>query len=161
MLFNLANILLFLVLAAGFLVVTLTAGRIVRPNVPNDPHKRDTYECGEKPLTKAWFNFNPRFYIVALVFLIFDVEIAFTYPVGVALRRWVADGAGGAAVAELLVFMAILALGLAYVWVKGDLEWLKRVVTDDNAERVGAGAPPATTIDAAPAADAPTTEKAA
>ena len=78
----------------------LTVGWLVRPHTPN-PEKLATYECGELPVQAAWFNFNPRFYIVALVFLVFDVEVAFTYPVAVVFRRWVARGAGGVAFVEL------------------------------------------------------------
>jgi len=135
--FNLANILVFLGLAVGFLVMTLTIGRILRPHKTGATDK-GTYECGEKPITQAWFNFNPRFYIVALVFLIFDVEIAFTYPVAAVFRRWVDEGAGAFAFVELFVFMAILLLGLAYVWRKGDLEWIRKVVSEDEAAKMAA-----------------------
>ena len=62
---------------------------------------------------------------MALIFLIFDVEVAFTYPVAVVFRRWVARGEGGFAFAELLCSSAILVLGLAYVWRRGDLEWMR------------------------------------
>lgn len=150
MLFNLANILVFLGLALGFLIATLTIGKILRPQIP-DPEKLGIYECGEKPLSQAWFNFNPRFYIIALVFLIFDVEVAFTYPVATVFRQWVADGAGALAFFELFVFLAILALGLAYVWRKGDLEWLKKVAGEELSAR----------RTAAPAADRETIRKAA
>ena len=133
MLFNLANILVFLGLAMGFLVATLTIGRILRPHTPQEnPDKLKIYECGELPITQAWFNFNPRFYIIAIVFLIFDVEVAFTYPVAVVFRRWVAQGGGALAFLELFIFLAVLVLGLAYVWRKGDLEWIRRVQADET-----------------------------
>ncbi len=122
--FNLVNVLVFLAIGVAFIGGTLLIGRVVRPKTP-DREKSSTYECGERPIAQAWFNFNPRFYIIALVFLIFDVEVAFTYPVATAFRRWVAAGAGAFAFLELLVFLAIVVLGLAYVWAKGDLEWLK------------------------------------
>src|SRR5687768_4298851 len=115
--FNLANILVFMGLGIGFLVVTLTVGAILRPKTPDDK-KLAIYECGETPISQAWFNFNPRFYIVALVFLIFDVEVAFTYPVATVFRRWVAQGNGLYAFLELAVFVGILVVGLAYVWRK-------------------------------------------
>src|ERR1700752_5372616 len=102
----------------------LTIGWLVRPHTPN-PAKLTTYECGEIQVQEALFNFNPRFYIVALVFLVFVVEVAFTYPVAVVFRRWVAGGAGGFAFVELGVFVAILALALAYVWRRGDLDWIR------------------------------------
>lgn len=127
--FQLANILVFVGLGVGFLVVTLTLGAILRPQNP-DATKQMIYECGEAPISQAWFNFNPRFYIVALVFLIFDVEVAFTYPVATVFRRWVAEGNALYALLEIGLFVAILAVGLAYVWVKGDLEWVRRP-TDD------------------------------
>ena len=74
--FKLANILVFIGLGVGFLVMTLTVGWLLRPKV-DEESKLGIYECGETPIHQAWFNFNPRFYIVALVFLIFDVEV---YP---------------------------------------------------------------------------------
>ncbi|RMH42873.1 MAG: NADH-quinone oxidoreductase subunit A [Deltaproteobacteria bacterium] len=122
--FEFANILVFLGLGVGFLAITLFVGWLLRPKVDEET-KLEIYECGETPLRQAWFNFNPRFYIVALVFLVFDVEVAFTYPVAVVFKRWVAAGVGGIAFAELGLFVAILALGLAYVWVKGDLDWVR------------------------------------
>jgi NADH-quinone oxidoreductase subunit A len=131
--FDLANILVFAALGAGFLGTTLLLGSILRPQTP-DPEKLGIYECGEKPIQQAWFNFNPRFYIVALIFLIFDVEVAFTYPVAVVFRRWVAEGAGGFAFIELALFVGILMVGLAYVWRKGDLEWIRRLKHDKGFE---------------------------
>jgi NADH-quinone oxidoreductase subunit A len=119
-----ASVLIFVGLAAVFLVVTLTVGRLVRPSAPNAA-KNASYECGEHATGQGWFNFNPRFYMVALVFLIFDVEVAFTYPVATVFRRWVARGAGGAALLELGLFVAVLALGLGYVWRRRDLDWLR------------------------------------
>ena len=124
MLFDLASIFFFVVVGLSVPLLMLTVGWLVRPNTPN-PEKLATYECGEIPVQAAWFNFNPRFYIVALAFLIFDVEVAFTYPVAVVFRRWVARGAGAFAFGELALFIAILALGLAYVWRRGDLDWVR------------------------------------
>jgi NADH-quinone oxidoreductase subunit A len=122
--FGLASIFFFVVVGLSVPLLMLAVGWIVRPRTPN-PQKLAVYECGEPPVQAAWFNFNPRFYIVALAFLVFDVEVAFTYPVATAFRRWVLLGRGGVAFAELLVFVAILALGLAYVWRHGDLEWIR------------------------------------
>ena len=121
-----ANLLIFLVLAGAFLFVTLSAGRLLRPSTPT-VDKGLVYECGERPLGSGWFNFNPRFYVVALVFLIFDVEVAFTYPVAVVFKRWVSRGHGGVAFLELGAFIAVLAFALGYVWRRGDLEWLRQI----------------------------------
>jgi len=127
--FELASIFFFVAVGLSVPLLMLTLGWILRPRVPNAA-KLTVYECGEVPVHSAWFNFNPRFYIVALVFLVFDVEVAFTYPVAVVFRRWVGRGMGGFAFFELLLFVAILALGLAYVWRHGDLEWIKATRQD-------------------------------
>lgn len=126
MMLGYATVAAFLLFACVFIVAALTVGKFLRPNKPGG-EKHATYECGEQPVGTAWFNFNPRFYIVALVFLVFDVEIALVYPVATVFRRWVNSGAGLFAFAELFVFVAILALGLVYVWKKGDLEWLREM----------------------------------
>jgi NADH-quinone oxidoreductase subunit A len=75
----------------------------------------------------AWFNFNPRFYLVALVFVIFEVDIALTFPVVAVYRRWTETSPTLAWVAfgELFLFVAILVVGLVWVWGHGDLEWVK------------------------------------
>ena len=119
-----ASVLAFLVVACVFLAATLLVGKFLRPATPN-PLKNAGYECGETAIGSGWFNFNPRFYIVALIFLIFDVEVAFTFPVATVFRAWVAAGDGGVAFLEIAAFVAVLALGLAYVWRKRDLEWLR------------------------------------
>jgi NADH-quinone oxidoreductase subunit A len=85
------------------------------------------YECGEPPTGRAWINFNVRFYLIALIFVIFEVEVAFIYPVAAVFLDWVRHGQRLFALAELLIFLLILFVGLAYVWVKHDLEWVKQV----------------------------------
>ena len=115
---------MFFVVGAGFIFGALLLGRFLRPNNPTDD-KGDIYECGERPIGDAWIQFNPRFYIVALVFLVFDVEGAFVFPIATVFRDTIELGSGMLAFVELFVFMAILLLGLVYVWVKGDLEWVK------------------------------------
>jgi NADH-quinone oxidoreductase subunit A len=122
--FHFANVLLFSATAVLFVFGSLLAGRFLRPNAPTR-EKSMIYECGEKPIGQAWFNFNPRFYLVALVFVIFEVEIAFMYPVASVYKSFVDKGQGLLAFAEIFVFVAILAVGLAYVWAMGDLEWVK------------------------------------
>ncbi len=121
---------IFVAVGIGFVLAALTASWAVRPNNPT-PEKSLIYECGEVPLGKAWFNFNPRFYIVALIFLIFDVEIVFMFPVAAVFRDWVDAGLAGVAVAEIFVFVGILLVALAYVWRKGDLDWVKQIRRDN------------------------------
>ncbi|MCC6764588.1 MAG: NADH-quinone oxidoreductase subunit A [Deltaproteobacteria bacterium] len=102
----------------------LGLGWLVRPQNPGAA-KLSSYECGEPATGSAWINFNIRFYLVALVFVVFDVELAFMYPVMAVFKRWVADGRGLAALGEILLFVGVLAVGLVYVWAKRDLEWVK------------------------------------
>jgi NADH-quinone oxidoreductase subunit A len=130
MLFHHANILVFFVLGFAFVAIFLGLGSLVRPSSPN-PAKLSTYECGEPASGSAWINFNIRFYLIALVFLIFDVELAFMYPVAAVFKQWVADGRGLFALTEITIFVGILAVGLAYVWKKGDLDWMKRVPKEE------------------------------
>ena len=124
--FQFANVLVFLLLGAGTTALMLGLGWLLRPSNPEE-RKLTTYECGEPPSGSAWINFNIRFYLIALIFVIFDVEVAFVYPVAVAFREYVMQGRGLLALAELLTFVLILFVGLIYVWAKHDLEWLKRV----------------------------------
>ena len=126
MLFDFANVLVFLVVAVLFVGGALVVGAFIRPKAPN-PEKSSIYECGERPIGKGWFNFNPRFYLIALVFILFDVEIALTFPVAAVYRSWRESGRGGYALVELLIFLFILLIGLAYVWGKGNLIWNKNV----------------------------------
>jgi NADH-quinone oxidoreductase subunit A len=122
--FDFAMVLGFLLVSVTFIGLTLVAGRFVRPRLP-DAEKSSTYECGERPIGSAWFNFNPRFYVMALVFLVFDVEIALTFPAAVVVRSWVAQGRGALAVVEIGSFLAVLLIALVYVWGKGDLDWMR------------------------------------
>jgi NADH-quinone oxidoreductase subunit A len=136
MYFDFANVLVFSALAVLFLAGMLALGSLLRPNNP-EPLKLTTYECGEPPTGNAWMNFNIRFYMVALIFVIFDVEVAFIYPVAAVFRQWVDKGQGLFALAEIGLFLAILFVGLVYVWLKGDLEWLKKMpATEQERERL-------------------------
>ena len=129
MLMAYASVAAFFLVAIGFIIGSLVFGKIIRPNNPY-AEKLETYECGEAPVGPAWFNFNPRFYIIALIYIVFDVEIAFIYPVATVFKRWVDQGSGLFAMAEIFVFVAILMLGLVYVWAKGDLEWIRSIKGD-------------------------------
>lgn len=127
------EILLFVIGGALLVVVTLLAARLIRPHRPNE-EKLTTYESGEDPLGAAWGQFNPRFYIVALIFILFDVEIVFLFPWAAVFGKRAlieqTDGVWGwFALIEMVIFIAILALGLAYAWAKGFLDWVKPSVT--------------------------------
>jgi NADH-quinone oxidoreductase subunit A len=114
-----AAILAFLVVAAGFLTVNLILWKILRPSRFSE-EKLTTYECGENPVGSAWIQFNIRFYVFALIFIIFDVEAVFLLPWAVVFKEL-----GMLAFVEGLVFIFILVVALAYVWRKGDLEWVR------------------------------------
>ncbi|MFQ5851099.1 MAG: NADH-quinone oxidoreductase subunit A [Candidatus Binatia bacterium] len=128
MLFDFANVLVFTVVGAAFVGVNLLIGRLLRPSNPQT-RKLATYECGEPAAGSAWVNFNVRFYVIALIFIIFEVEIAFIFPVATVFRRWIEGGQGMFAFIEVFLFIGILFIGLAYAWRKGDLEWVKKVRT--------------------------------
>ena len=129
MLMAYASVAAFFLVAIGFIVGSLVFGKVLRPNNLY-AEKLETYECGEAPVGPAWFNFNPRFYIIALIYIVFDVEIAFVYPVATVFRRWIDQGSGLFAFVEIFLFVAILMIGLLYVWLKGDLEWIRAIKGD-------------------------------
>ena len=119
-------VLAFAVVAILFALVMLFVGRLFRPRFPND-EKLSIYECGERPIGSAWYNFNPRFYLIALVFIIFEVDIALTFPVVVVYASWIKKGTGWVAFVELTLFTAVLLVGLVWAWAHGDLEWIKQL----------------------------------
>jgi len=114
-----AAILAFLVVIVGFVAVMLPVWKLIRPQRASE-EKLTTYECGENPQGSAWIQFNIRFYVFALIFVVFDVEAVFLLPWAVVFRRL-----GPLAFVEGLLFLAILTVGLVYVWRKGDLEWVR------------------------------------
>ena len=120
--------LLFLIGGILFVLGGLLAAKFLSPNRPN-PEKLSTYECGEDPVGNARIQLNSRFYVAALIFLIFDVEIIFLFPWATVFADKSLIAAAPAwgifALAEVIVFVSILLLGLAYVWAKGDLDWIK------------------------------------
>ncbi len=113
------SILAFLVAIVGCLVFALVLWKVLRP-VRESEEKLTTYECGEEPVGSAWIQFNIRFYVFALIFIVFDVEAVFLLPWAAVFRAL-----GPLAYFEGLVFIAILVVALAYVWRKGDLAWVR------------------------------------
>lgn len=112
-------ILLFFIIGFLFVAVGLLAAAIIRPHKPN-PIKNSIYECGEEIIGEPWIRFNVRFYVIGLVFLLFDVEVVFLLPWAVVFKEL-----GWFAFIEMVIFVLILIIGLAYVWAKGDLDWEK------------------------------------
>jgi NADH-quinone oxidoreductase subunit A len=123
MYFDLANILVFAAVGAGFVVVNLLVARLLRPRSGTEAAKLEIYECGEPTVGPAWIRFDIRFYTVALMFVVFDVEIALLFPWGAVFRDLAGEGLGWLAFAEAFAFIVILMVGLAYVWARGDIDW--------------------------------------
>jgi NADH-quinone oxidoreductase subunit A len=123
------KILLFFIGGIIFLSISFLVARLVRPNRPNE-QKLETYESGEQPIGTAWSQFNMRFYIVALIFILFEVEIVFLFPwATVFANKELIEQTNGLwgwfSLIEMIIFILILALGLAYAWVNGLLDWVK------------------------------------
>ena len=114
-----ASVLVFLFTIVGLLVFVFVLWKVIRPERASE-EKTTTYECGEEPVGNAWVQFNIRFYVFALIFVVFDVEAVFLLPWAVVFREL-----GAIAYVEGLVFIGILVVALAYVWRKGDLAWVR------------------------------------
>jgi NADH-quinone oxidoreductase subunit A len=169
-------LLLFVVVGFGFIFIHLVAGRMVRPTRP-DPDKLTIYECGEPTIGSAWIQFDLRFYVVALLFVIFDVEVAFFFPWAVVFgtanrlandrlppeereqlsaellpvypspdgrapaaegKRSVVSAAAAHKLAwiafwDIMVFFGVLLVGFAYLWRRGDLDWVRSVAAERTA----------------------------
>jgi NADH-quinone oxidoreductase subunit A len=122
------KILIFLITGIIMVCLTFFINSLIAPKKPN-PEKLTSYECGEEPTGNAWLPFNSRFYVIALVFLLFDVEMVFVFPWAIVFGNHeinaVAPGWGTLSLIEMFLFLGVLILGLVYVWVKGDLDWIK------------------------------------
>ncbi len=123
MYFEFANVLVFTLFAAAFVALNLLIARILRPKSTYEPAKVAIYECGEPTIGPAWIRFDIRFYTVALMFVVFDVEIALLFPWGAVFRDLVSEGQGMIALLEAGTFILILLVGLIYVWARGDIDW--------------------------------------
>ncbi len=132
------NVLLFILGGISFVVIALTVAKFIRPNRPNE-EKLSAYECGEDAVGSPWTNFNVRFYIVALLFVLFEVEIVFLFPWAVVFGNATlikeTNGLWGwFSLIEVFLFLLILALGLIYAWVKGYLDWVQPDPTPEKFE---------------------------
>lgn len=123
---------------------TILLAKFISSKKPN-PVKLSTYECGEDAIGTSWVQFNPRFYVIALIFLLFDVELIFVFPWATVFgnvnliaadSRW-----GWFTMIEMGIFLGILVVGLVYVWKKGDLKWVRpRVHTPQVSVNIPASA---------------------
>lgn len=162
----LVSALIFAAVGVGFLLVNMLVGQLVRPHRP-DAEKQTIYECGEPTVGSSWIQFDLRFYVVALLFVVFDVEVALLVPwalvfgtanqladpaldadqrvaltaklsTGPAEAVPVAEAASAAhrfawlAFADLLVFFGVLLVGFAYLWKRGDLDWVRSTAAQEK-----------------------------
>ncbi len=119
---QLLSVSIFLAIGFGFIFVNLTVGKLIRPSLPN-AEKKAIYECGEPTIGPGWVQFDLRFYIVALFYLVFDVEVALIYPWAVIYRE--------VSLPALIVgtpFMIVIIVGYAYEWYSGSLDWVRSSV---------------------------------
>jgi len=128
--------LIFLLAAIVFVAINLLIPRLIRPMNPY-PEKLTNYECGERPVGTPWIRFNIRFYIIAILFLIFDVEVLFIIPWAVVYKDLFSE-LGYLVFFEMFVFVLVLGVGLAYCWVKGYLEWILRSSDTDTGAKTSA-----------------------
>lgn len=108
--------------AIAFSLTFLFIARILGPQRPN-PSKLSVYECGLRPVGSARERFSVKFFLVAMLFIIFDIEIVFMYPWAVIYKEAIAGGQGGFFFIEMVIFFVLLNLGLYYAWRKGALDW--------------------------------------
>ena len=117
MLANYLPILIFIIIGIGLGVGMIAAGAILGPNRP-DSEKLSPYECGFEAFEDSRMKFDVRYYLVAILFIIFDLEIAFLFPWAIVLER-----IGLFGFSAMMIFLAILVVGFIYEWKKGALEW--------------------------------------
>lgn len=161
-----AFLLVFLVVGLAFVVVNLTLGALLRPRKPGMV-KDQPYECGEEPIGTAWIQFDLRFYVVALLFVIFEVELVFFFPWAtlfgklnavpaaqgqeqqVLAKRLLPDAPANAVIdadsalssswlilGEMLIFLALLLVAYAYLWRRGDLNWVRASQHQQKSQRI-------------------------
>jgi NADH-quinone oxidoreductase subunit A len=129
MLSDFGIVLLFIVASMVALSLVLGISKMLRPSKPNG-EKLTTYESGEDPIGQANIQFNVRYYIVALIFILFDVELVFLFPWATVFgqKQLIEQSKGWwgwFSLAEMVIFILILAIGLAYAWGKGYLDWVR------------------------------------
>ena len=130
MLTEFGKIFIFMLVAMLFTVVAIFVARLIRPARPTH-EKLLTYECGEDIIGSPWVKFNIRFYVVALIFLIFDVEVVLLIPWALVFKEF---GFVGYLIGA--IFLILLGVGMAYEWRKGDLEWARPAIKEPVLKKI-------------------------
>lgn len=122
-------ILLFIITGIVFVLIGVGVAALLRPNRPNI-EKLMVYECGEDAVGKAWVNMNARYYLTALIFVLFEVEVIYLFPVSTVYGDAKLDALSNSSwtifsFVEIFIFIGLLFVGLVYVWRKGYLDWNK------------------------------------
>lgn len=126
------SVILFVIAGVIVILGSLVVGTLVRPKAPSAV-KLDVYECGERTIGPSWVQFDLRFYIVALVYLVFDVEVALFYPWAITYGNH--PEFRPVAFVDVLFFFGILMVGFAYLWRFGYLDWVRSAATTSLAHR--------------------------
>jgi NADH-quinone oxidoreductase subunit A len=150
MLFDYLNVLVFVAVGFVFVMANLVIGSFIRPK-RRGTDGLETYECGEETIGDTWIQFDIRYYTVALIYVIFAVEIAFLFPWAMVLKRaFETPEIGLWALAKGFLFVTILFFGLIAVWAKGDLDWILTWSKESyipTGRREGSTIPPLAVID--------------
>jgi NADH-quinone oxidoreductase subunit A len=125
------EVLLFAGVGTALGLGALLLGLLLRPRNPGGL-KNEIYECGEPTVGPAWVQFDLRFYVVALVFVVFDVEIALLYPWAVVYKEYIAQGLGTTAFSAMIVFLGLIVVGFCYLWRFGYLDWVRAAAPAEN-----------------------------
>lgn len=128
---QLLSISIFLGFGLGFVLLNLLVGKLLRPSLPN-AEKQAIYECGEPTIGTSWVQFDLRFYIVALFYLVFDVEVALIYPWAVIYRQFPTE-----ALVLGIPFVGIIVIGFAYEWYSGSLDWVRSSINTSSRSAEG------------------------
>ncbi len=120
------GLLFFVAASTAIGIGTLLIGKLIRPHNPGGM-KNEIYECGEPTVGPAWVQFDLRFYVLALLFVVFDVEIALLYPWAVVYKEFIASGFGTVVFLEMVFFFGLLIIGFLYLWRFGYLDWVRFV----------------------------------
>jgi len=116
-------VLIFGLLVLSFPVITLLLFKLIRPESRGGPAKFQPYECGVPAESNARGRYSARFYVVAMLFVIFDVETIFLFPWAILYRNWIAQHYGAFALVSMFVFLGILLVGYIWLYKKGALDW--------------------------------------